>query len=278
MMNARRIFEPIFLGSAANMLINYLFDPAQPAFLLNEFVIAILLCVPITELNRYIDHMLERRYAWTVAPVKRFAYHLLLLLAILLISLNILGSSYMLLSGQGLFAIWEMFLINTVTFLLALTLTTTNWMIEFLRRWRKSELELEGSKQRLHNLKHKVNQSLHTIELQKGNKKIYVKNEQLRLAIFTHGLVWVYVANGERYLYNSTINELTTLLPGHLFFPVNRKAIIHLEMIQSISSGSHGKIELVTKTIDKDQQYFTISRLKAASFRNWLKSTSTRNL
>jgi len=277
-MNTRRILEPIFLGSIANILINYLFDPIHPAFIVDEFAIAILLCIPITELNRYIDKALEKRYSWTVDPVKRFFYHLLLLALVILISLNILGNGYMLFSGKSLFRFHEIFQVNIITFLLVLILTISNWMLYFLQLWRKSELELGDSKQILHDLEYKIGQSQDTLELQKGHKKYFINIEQIRLAIFNHGIVWIYTAGGERYIYGSTIYKLNKILPDHLFYSITRKAIIHYKTVQSISSGAYGKIELIIIPIDNVPQHFTVSRLKASSFRSWLKGTSTSNI
>ncbi len=70
--NYWRIIEPIILGSAANIVVNYIFDPKNPDFVLNEFFVAFLFAFIVTEVNRKISMTLEDRFSWTHHFSKRF--------------------------------------------------------------------------------------------------------------------------------------------------------------------------------------------------------------
>lgn len=73
---AWRIIEPILLGSLVNIIINYIFNPVNPDFELEEFIVACFFAIPITEINHKIDSSLEKTINWSTNLKKRFTYHL----------------------------------------------------------------------------------------------------------------------------------------------------------------------------------------------------------
>lgn len=274
-MNIKRFAEPVVLGSVTNIVINYVFDPITPDFDWTEFIVACILAVSVTELNRYIDQALEKRFSWESNPLRRFFHHLYYLALSLVLSINILGNAYLWITGKGFFTWPELLSINLITLIIALLLTIVNWTTDFYRRWRKAEFQLRDATHELKNLKSKIEWSSQPIELQRGNTKYQVKVKDLRLAKSESGIVRIYIENGENGMFRGTLNELSSQLPDHLFFRVTRNLIIHREMILAIFPSTFGKVQLKTKEIIKDGDKITVSRPKAAVFRKWYYSTST---
>ncbi|MEM9647195.1 MAG: hypothetical protein AAF969_01860, partial [Bacteroidota bacterium] len=67
-----RFAEPLLLGCFANILVNFIFKPNNPDFILQEFITAIAFSILFTEINRFIDGKLELRIPWTRQLGKRF--------------------------------------------------------------------------------------------------------------------------------------------------------------------------------------------------------------
>lgn len=271
-MMLRRILEPILLGCLANLIVSILFNPHSVEFSFQEFAIACLLSLPITELNRYIDHRLEK-ISWTSYPRKRFATHLMLISIWLLILLNALGNLYMWITNQGSFSWKEVLIINTVTLCLAILLTALGWGIHFYTRWVQAETKASETERIAGELKQKLTQSTQAIEVRKGTTKSKVEAQAISMAKIQSGVVRIYSKAGEGSIYPGTLSELMAQLPQHLFFQVSRDVILHRDVVKSISSSTFGKIQLVLSE-GENQSTVTVSRPKAASFRKWYNSIS----
>lgn len=274
-MNIKRIAEPVILGSVTNIVVNYIFDPIAPDFDWIEFLIACILAAPVTELNRYINRILEKKFSWENHPWKRFFNHLSYLTLSLILSINILGNAYLWITGKGFFTGKELFIVNLTTLIIALLLTIVNWTADFYRRWRKAEFQLRNATHELKNLKSKIEWSSQSIELQKGNTKYQVKIKDLRMAKSELGVIRVHAVNGENGIFLGTLVQLAAQLPDHLFFRVARNIIIHREMILAITPSTFGKVQLKTKEFTKAGDKITVSRPRASVFRKWYYSTST---
>ena|GEM_PF-2286648 len=272
-----RILEPILLGSLANIFVNIAFNPSNPDSSLREFIVAILLCIPITELNRFIDIRLENKYSWTINPKKRFFYNLLYLTLSLIFSLNVLGNLYMWVVDYSFYEWHELLTINLITFFTAFLLTVFKWTAHFYRKWKITELDLNSSNEKFSELTSKLDTSKKSITLQKMNSQFKSSVEDIRIAKSEFEVVKVFMENGEFYIFNGTLSKLASLLPEHLFFPVTRNVLLHREMIISISSSTYGKILVEIKQISGGDNKLTVSRPKASTFRKWYNSTLTTN-
>ena len=242
-------------------------------FYFDEFIIACALSFPITELNRYIDHRIEKKLSWTEHPRKRFATHLLLISFWLVVLLNTLGNAYMWITQKGFFSWKELIIINVVTLCLAILLTIIKWAIHFYSRWIQSETKALESERIANELKQKLTQTARIIEVQKGTAKSKVEAQAIRIAKIQLGTVRVYTKTGDGGIFPGTLSELNAQLPSHLFFQVTRDSILHREAIKSVASSTFGKIQLVVEE-GYHNSNVTVSRPKAAMFRKWYNSTS----
>lgn len=271
-----RIIEPILLGSLVNIIINYIFNPVNPDFELEEFIVACLFAIPITEINHKIDTSLEKKIKWSTNFRKRFTHHLTYLSLSLFFILNVLGNVYMWIIGDSFHTFRELLLINSITFLIAILLTLIKWTTHFYNNWIDTENKLHDSSQRFDEFKSKLNSVTQLVELQKGNDLYRINVHQIQLAKSEFGIVWVFFENENKGVFNGTLNKLEKLLPESLFFRVARNIIVHRDSIQALSPSTYGKVELKVKGKIIGDDYITVSRPKASLFRKWYNSTSTQ--
>jgi DNA-binding LytR/AlgR family response regulator len=86
----------------------------------------------------------------------------------------------------------------------------------------------------------------------------------------------VYIVNREykKLITNHSLDALEELLPSNEFCRANRQFILTPDIIQSIKSGSYGKIELQLISNKNLPTAVTISRPSAAGFRRWLNAST----
>jgi len=273
--NIWRIIEPILLGSLVNIIINYIFNPENPDFMLNEFIVAWLFAVPITELNHKIDIWLEKKANWSSNFKKRFVYHLAYLSLTLFIILNVIGNIYIWIIGDSFHTWEELLLINSITFLIAIILTLINWTSHFYSNWIETENKLHISSEKFDELKSKLPPEPQLIELLKGHDLYKIDISEVQLARSEFGTIWIYFGNKNKGVFNGTLNKLEKILPKRLFFRAARNIIIHRESILALSKSTYGKIDLKIKENIINDEYITVSRPKASTFRKWYNSNST---
>ena len=63
-MSVRRIAAPLLLGTLVNIVVNLIFNPTKVHLPFTEFFWAWIFATPITELNRYLEIRLEKKYSW----------------------------------------------------------------------------------------------------------------------------------------------------------------------------------------------------------------------
>jgi hypothetical protein len=272
----RRILEPIFLGSLSNLIVNFLFNPHSYTFRLDEFTVACILSIPVTELNRYIDQKLERKISWIENPQKRFGTHLLFISMGLLVSLNVLGNAYMWFTQKGLFSWKQIGIINLVVLCFAIVLTLINWSIHFYFQWRSAETGRLCALRMMDDLKQKMVLGSRIIELQKGTTTLKIESKAIRVAKIESGTVRVYSDKDIIGVFEGSLGLLYSRLPDYLFFQVTRDAILHRDVIKAVSSSTFGKIQLTIQEINNVQSTYMISRPKAAAFRKWYNSNSAK--
>lgn len=268
-----RIIEPIILGSIVNIVVNYIFDPFEPDFILEEFLVAIVLAIPITEINHFISQRLDRKFNWTNHFALRFLYHLIYLTIALLIVLNVLGNLYIWIIGDDFYSLNEILIINLSVFVIALLLTIFQWLFQFYKNWQKAEINFQNTNEELYKIKSELEKGSQELELQKGNSTLRINIGDIKYVKSEFGIVWVYY-NNDKAVFNSSLSSLSEYLPKKYFFQANRNAIISRDSVLSFSNSIYGKIDLQLKELYNENQRITISRLKASRFRKWYNSTS----
>ena len=269
-----RFIEPIMLGAISNIVVNYIFNPLNPDWILKEFFIAILLAIPITEANKLIGSRLEKKYSWHVNFKKRFLYQLLYLTVILLLTVNVVGNFYMWIVGDDFHSPKELLIINSAALIISFFLTFSHWFIYFYQNWKRTELKLQSSNKELRQIQQELQKGINQLQLQKGQSVLQIKMTDIEYVQSELGVVWVHFQNSKA-VYNSTLTNLFDSLPKHLFFQANRNFIVKRNAIASYSTGTYGKVNLHLTNPSGEKGEITISRLKAAAFRKWYYSSSS---
>ncbi len=272
-LNYNRTLQPILLGTITNILVNYIFDPTNPDFLWDEFLAAIILVIPLTEMNYFIDLRLEKKYDWIDSFKERLGLHLLFLLGASILTLNILGNIYVYLKGDDFYSWREYIIINFVAFTLTVFLTGLSWMAFYFKRWKEAELNLQLSNKSLSDMQKKLKVSTPTIQLLKGSKKIMIPANEIIAANIIQGVVRVQTRLNGSALHQGSLVEFKKLLPNSLFFMASRNSIVHRDSILAFKSSSFGKIEIELKNIADPHKNITVSRQRASNFRKWFNTT-----
>lgn len=269
-----RLLQPVLLGTIANILVNYIFDPASPDFLWDEFLAAIILVIPITEMNHFIGLRLERKFNWIDSFKKRLGLHLLFLLGASILVLNILGNIYVYFKGGDFFSLQEYIIINVVAFAVTVFLTGLSWMAFYFKRWKAAELNLQETTKSLTDMQKTLKVSEPSIQLLKGSKKIVIPANEVIAANIIHGVVRVQTQLNDSAIYSGSLAEFQKLLPDSLFFMANRSSVVRRDSILSFKSSSFGKIEVELRNVTDSTKNITVSRKKASAFRRWFNADS----
>ncbi|HWA36047.1 MAG TPA: LytTR family DNA-binding domain-containing protein [Cyclobacteriaceae bacterium] len=268
-----RILEPIFIGCAANVIVNLLFGQGRLRWDISEFVVACILAIPVTEMNRLIDRRLAWKISWADQPGRRLLTHFCLVTVGLMITLNILGNLYMFVSGSGFFTFAQLIVINFVVLVLAAALTVTKWSVYFYSLWIGAEGKAELSAKRADVLMAKISKPTSVIGVQKGLTKMKIGIDSIRIAKVESGTVRLYASDGDGGVFQGSLTELSLQLPEYLFFRASRDVIVHRDVIRKTTSSSFGKI-LLTVSRARTEEFVMVSRPKAAAFRRWYNSNS----
>ncbi|MEP5611168.1 MAG: LytTR family transcriptional regulator DNA-binding domain-containing protein [Cyclobacteriaceae bacterium] len=266
-----RVLQPILLGAIANIIVNYIFNPDDPDFILSEFVAAILLFIPITEINHAIDRGLEKRFSWIKSLPKRLVSHLILLLLSIVFILNVVGNLYLWLRGDGFYTWQEYLIINSVAFVLSLLLTGVTWMSFYFKRWKLAEMHLTQSESNLDKIRSEIVLD-QLITMSQGKTEIKVRPEEIKSATSKFGIVRISLDENKSGIFKGTLTDLLKLLPTYYYFLATRSNIIHRDSVRSVSSSSYGKIVVEIKDDQHSDYELIISRQKASTFRKWYNS------
>lgn len=80
--------------------------------------------------------------------------------------------------------------------------------------------------------------------------------------------VYIQLFNGNRYVINSSLDELTKTLDPKEFYRANRQFIIHIKAISSILLYGNNQLKLVVKP--QNDERIIISKNKVADFKKWI--------
>lgn len=82
--------------------------------------------------------------------------------------------------------------------------------------------------------------------------------------------VWLKTFHGNSYPVEFSLDGLETILDPAVFFRINRKYLVNIDAITSMTAWSRGRIKLELKPKADDELDTVVSIDRAASFRKWL--------
>ncbi|WP_291146474.1 LytR/AlgR family response regulator transcription factor [Flavobacterium sp. UBA7680] len=103
-----------------------------------------------------------------------------------------------------------------------------------------------------------------------GYKLISVNESEITYFAASGKHLFIYVKSGNSYLYNSTITDIINSLDPFIFFKINRKYIVHRNIIKEVVKHSHQKIEVILTVPPIENDPIIISKKEINNFKNWL--------
>ena len=101
-----------------------------------------------------------------------------------------------------------------------------------------------------------------------GQKLISVLTSEIAFFNASDKVVYLYNKENKRFIIDSTLDELESMLDPLHFFRINRQYIAKLEAIDTISMYFNGKLKLQLKPNVEEE--VLVSRERASEFKNWL--------
>jgi two-component system, LytTR family, response regulator LytT len=107
-----------------------------------------------------------------------------------------------------------------------------------------------------------------------GNKMLPVMYEEIAFISSENKLTYVTTHDGKHYIKNRSLDELETLLPGHLFFRINRQFIVHISAVSNVQTQQSGRLKVhITPppALDAHEGRDTfVSRERLSGFKAWI--------
>lgn len=105
-----------------------------------------------------------------------------------------------------------------------------------------------------------------------GNKTFFTGFSEIAFLYSTNKITYVVTSEGKQYIHDMSLENLNVLLPGEMFFRANRQFIVARNVVSEIKPMNNGKISVLLNVSNGFPNRISVSRLKAAAFREWLKT------
>jgi hypothetical protein len=129
--------------------------------------------------------------------------------------------------------------------------------------WEKQELARELEKENHRQAEHFV--------VRVGKKEVVIPFTEIRCFYSEEKETFVLTSANKTYLVDLSLDKLEDQLPDTYFFRANRKFIITSSLVATMQTEAYGKLNVELKEAPKLPSAISISREKAAAFRQWLK-------
>lgn len=254
----------LLLGISANLLINavldYKYQRPLISFSLEEYINAIIGAYVFLKGTRWVARKLDKRVPWVAGVRKRLLLQLTLQLLYIIVSLNTLLVSITYFFYGGFYAWDELALINVCVVSLTFFFSSIDSGIYFFNNWKI----LSGKK--------KGAESVKPLQISLGKVQYLIEQNSIQLAISIDATSYVITSDGRKLLYPKSLDALISKLESSHFFRANRQVIVSRTIVKAIKSLEHGKVEVNLMPVPGAPVSITVSRIKAAEFRKWLKA------
>ena len=104
-----------------------------------------------------------------------------------------------------------------------------------------------------------------------GQRLFFVMANEVAYFYADNKIVYLVDREGNRFILNTTLEKLELLLDPQQFFRINRKIIVHAEVIEQVKPAANNRLKITLKGIQTPDD-ITISREKIADFKVWADS------
>jgi hypothetical protein len=269
----------ILLGIGLNYIVNKVLDlryGARSSFDLQENLMAIVFALAILEGSRWIRERLQSSTLQiSRIPVSVFVYPAIFLF-IMVVILGI-GNLVNIIFYGGPNQQDEDIIVLLLTMFVTFPILAIDYLWKYKDQLDEVNEQLLNKQEELKKYRER-NQSQIIIEATQGVNTVLVTPDQILMIYRENTVVFVVNRDYKKLIANHSLDAIAELLPSNSFCRANRQFILTPDVIQTIKSGSYGKIELqlVSQANHNLPSTVMISRPSAARFRRWLSdSTST---
>lgn len=104
-----------------------------------------------------------------------------------------------------------------------------------------------------------------------GQRLFFVQAGEVAYFYADNKIVYLVDREGNRFVINITLEKLELLLDPRYFFRINRKIIVHADVIEQVKPVANNRLKLLLKGVQIPED-ITISREKIADFKTWADS------
>lgn len=106
--------------------------------------------------------------------------------------------------------------------------------------------------------------------VRQGNNFSIVLTRDIAFFYAEDKYTFIMTRDGKRYPIENALTELETMLDPKSFFRINRKYVVHLEAIRSITYLSKSKLKLILHPSPPTTELITVAIEKMGGFKRWL--------
>ena len=110
------------------------------------------------------------------------------------------------------------------------------------------------------------------LALKVGSKTFFIGFNEIAFLYSTEKITHVVTWQSKQYIHDKSLENLNDFLPSEMFFRANRQFIVTRNVVSEIKSLENGKLSVNLSVSNGFPNRISVSRLKAAAFREWLKN------
>ncbi|MEP2669773.1 MAG: LytTR family DNA-binding domain-containing protein [Cyclobacteriaceae bacterium] len=266
----------VLLGVALNYVVNKVLDlryGSRSSFDPEEIFMAILFSFIILEGSRWIREKLHTSTQYIARlPLSLFTYPVIF--SYITFVILVIGNLVNIYFYGGANQSDENFIVLLLTLFFTFPVLAIDYLWKYKAQLDEVNEQLLNKQEELRQFR-KDNQSKIVIEASHGMHKMLVTPDQILMIYREHTIVYLVNRDIKKLVCNLSLDALETLLPSNGFCRANRQFILTPDVIQSIKSGSYGKIELQLIAENNIPFTVTVSRPSASSFRRWLNDSTS---
>ncbi len=104
-----------------------------------------------------------------------------------------------------------------------------------------------------------------------GNKTFFIGFSEIAFIYSSSKITYVVTIGNKQYIHDKSLETLNDILPAELFYRANRQFIVTRNVIAEMKADQNGKLMVYLNVSNGFPNRISVSRLKAAAFREWLK-------
>ncbi len=109
------------------------------------------------------------------------------------------------------------------------------------------------------------------LTLKVGNRTFFIGFNEIAFLYSSNKITNIVTTESKQYIHDLSLETLNRFLPDEMFYRANRQFIVTRNVIGEIKSLQNGKLNVLLNVSNGFPNSISVSRLKAAAFREWLK-------